>query len=163
MSAADSVAEAVSSTGEQAETIDELLDSGTPNTDNVQESMFVQTSESDCSIVYDEQNKTAKIFSGEVELRKGRIVVNTGFALREGQRAIVVPCEDNAKNGLLIEGGARCVNSDVIPTCSHCGSDIIVVINVGDDVMITEQGSFGSRTRFARIPSGTLIAELVVM
>lgn len=112
---------------------------------------------------YNEELGYFYIYSNNIELRKGRIVYPAGLMLNKGVRALVTPCEDNARHGLLIEGGSRCVHSDVITQFATAGEEIKVVLNINDDVMITEQGMFGSRTRFSRIPAGTPIAKVVFL
>lgn len=112
---------------------------------------------------YNEELRYFNVYSDDIELRKGRVVYHTGFMLKEGVRAMVVPFEDNARFGLYIEGGGRCLNSDIITQLAMPNEEIKVVLNINDEVMITEQGTFGSRTRFSRIPAGTAIARVVFL
>jgi hypothetical protein len=111
---------------------------------------------------YNEELRYFNIYSDDIELHKGRIVYHTGLLLKEGVRAMVVPFEDNARYGLYIECG-RCLNSDVITQLVTPNEEIKVVLNINDEVMITEQGTFGSRTRFSHIPAGTPIARVVFL
>lgn len=112
---------------------------------------------------YDGVSNSGIIDSSGVELRKGRIVVDTGITLDPDVSALIIPYEDNAQNGLLIENGGRCMHSDVISQFVRGGQRINVVINVNDDVMVTEQGAFGSRVRFATIPAETPLAQIVFL
>ncbi len=112
---------------------------------------------------YDAVTNTAIISSAGTELRKGRIVIDTGISLAPRTNAIVLPCDDNARFGLLIENGGRCTHSDIIPQFVRGGQQVNVIIKVDDDVMVTEQGAFGSRVRFANIPAGTPIAQMIFL
>lgn len=140
-------------------------------TENVQENTEILSIEKLVSVcngntkypAYNEELHYFNVYSDDIELHKGRIVYHTGLLLKEGVRAMVVPFEDNARYGLYIEGGSRCLNSDVITQLAMPNEEIKVVLNINDDVMITEQGTFGSRTRFSRIPAGTPIARVVFL
>lgn len=140
-------------------------------TENVQENAEILSIEKLVSVcngntrypAYNEELRYFNVYSDDIELHKGRIIYHTGLLLKDGVRAMVVPFEDNARYGLYIEGGSRCLNSDVITQLAMPNEEIKVVLNINDEVMITEQGTFGSRTRFSRIPAGTTIARVVFL
>lgn len=140
-------------------------------TENMQENAEIPAIEKLVSVcnenmkypAYNKELRYFNVYSDDIELRKGRVVCHTGLLLKEGVRAMVVPFEDNARYGLYIEGGSRCLNSDVITQLAMPNEEIKVVLNINDEVMITEQGTFGSRTRFSRIPAGTPIARVVFL
>lgn len=145
----------------------DTLEEGAQAQDNVQISenelpvTFAEGTEK--YLEYDGVSNSGIIDSPGVELRKGRIVVDTGITLDPDVSALIIPYEDNAQNGLLIENGGRCMHSDVISQFVRGGQRIKVVINVNDDVMVTEQGAFGSRVRFATIPAETPLAQIVFL
>ena len=96
----------------------------------------------------------------DIQLRKGSNVIDTNILVDDGEQYIVTGTEDNAINGLLVEKQMRLPNSSIVPLLYSEGT-VKIVINVNDEVLITEHASFSVRTRNCRIEHGTEIAQIM--
>lgn len=102
------------------------------------------------------------IASEDVVLKKGRVTVPTWTRI-EAVDAMVVSTSDNATHGFLAEGGRRVENCFVVAMSVTPNSDVTVVVDVRDDVSLLRQTQYGTRMDSLIIPSGTHVADLVLL
>lgn len=93
----------------------------------------------------------------DIQLHKGCNVIDTNILIENNEQYIVTGTEDNAINGLLVEKQMRLPNTSVVPMLYDEGT-IKIIINVNDEVLVTEQAGFTVRTRNCRIEHDTEIA-----
>lgn len=96
----------------------------------------------------------------DIEVRKGRMYIDTGITINEGYFGLIFPTPDNAAYGLKTETDYRLTHSDVIPMRTQ--GKVKLVLNIDNDTVVQEHTNFGSRSRNLVIPEGTPLAELVI-
>lgn len=97
----------------------------------------------------------------DVELKDGRVVINTGVTLKDGVRAIVLPTVDNALFGIKAENGIMLERTDVVPMSVR--GEIRVCLHCDDDVLTSEVTPYGSTSRHVRLLAGTVLAQLTII
>ena len=103
------------------------------------------------------------ISNEDVVLHKGKVLVPTTEYVKDNTVAMVVSTQDNAVNGLLVEDGKRLETASVVSMSVGAHSDIYVVININEDVSIVRQTQYGTRMDSLVLPSGTHVADLVIL
>ena len=99
----------------------------------------------------------------DVELKLGRIAVDTGFVLNNGLRGVVTSLADSIQNGLEVCGGIRLTNSDVCPYVVNGGEDVRVYLKINDATLCSTHEGLNVRTRTCYVPKGLPIAMLTLI
>ncbi len=96
----------------------------------------------------------------DIEVRKGRMYIDTGITVKDGYSGLIFPTPLNAAYGIETSVGYRMMHSDVIPTKVY--GKVKLVLNIEDETSV--RVCTASSTRFCNlvIPKGAPLAELVL-
>lgn len=96
----------------------------------------------------------------DIEVKKGRMYIDTGINIINGYYGLIFPTPLNAAYGIETSVGYRMMRSDIIPM--KVQNKVKLVLNIEDETSVRVCTASSTRFRNLIIPKGVPLAELVL-